>query len=78
MKLYRVLIDEHGQSDCRDYASREIAEAEFKKAKARKSVFSASVQELDDDARSFGPIIWSFERWDGTASHARVLNAKRK
>jgi hypothetical protein len=76
MKLYRVLIDENGQSDCSDYASRDIAESEFKKAKARKSVFSVSVQELDDDARTFGPTIWSFERWDGTAAHARVLNAK--
>jgi len=62
MMLYRVMIDENGQSDCRDYASREIAESEFKKAKTRKSVFSVTVQQLDAETYQAGPIIMGFER----------------
>ena len=62
MTLYRVSIDENGQDDCRDYASRDIAVAEFKKARARNTVFSARVQQLDDETYELGPVILSFER----------------
>lgn len=52
-KIYRVTIDENGETDCVDFTKLDDAMARFRKVARRRSVFSVAVDVYDATTREF-------------------------
>lgn len=62
MQVFRLIVDENDQEDINDYNTGADAEKAWRKAKMRRSVFSAMVVHLDSEQPNYKQIMLNFER----------------